>query len=103
MYQTLQNYFYWPNLAIDIFRTPRDCRACKAVRGTLRQHVTPMKLFLSSGQLEFVAMGILGPLPKLGAGHKYVPVITDRFSRLACAIPMRTTIGLKVADVFLNA
>ena len=59
-----------------------------------------MKLFPAAGSLAFVAMDLLGPLPKTEHGNKFVLVITDRFSKLTRSIAVRTTNAAVVANAF---
>ena len=51
-----------------------------------------LKLFPAAGSLEFVAIDLLGPLPKTAHGNQHVLVTTDRFSKFTRSIPLRTTI-----------
>ena len=48
-------------------------------------------------------MDLLGPLPKTVQGNQHVLVITDRFAKLACSIPLRTTTASVVANAFLDS
>ena len=52
--------------------------------------------------LELVAIDILGQLPKTTGGYAYVLVITDCYSKLARAIPLRRVTAPIVADAFLT-
>jgi Integrase core domain len=61
-----------------------------------------MKLFPPSAAFEFVAMDILGPLPKTAIGNRYILVIVDRFSKLTRAIPMRSILAEDVAKLFVE-
>jgi transposase InsO family protein len=59
-----------------------------------------MKMFPANEPPEFVAIDILGPLPKTVHGNRFLLVILDRFSKLTRTIPMRTTTSLAVAKAF---
>ena len=47
-------------------------------------------------------MDILGPLPKTVHGNGYVLVITDRFSKLCRALPLRNKTATTLANAFLD-
>ena len=102
MYYTLRREYYWPHMASDAFSTVRNCTSCAATRGTLVKNQKDLKLFPAAGPLEFVAMDLLGPLPKTAHGNQHVLVITDRFSKLTRSIPLRTTTASVVANAFLD-
>ncbi|CDF39905.1 unnamed protein product [Chondrus crispus] len=91
MYYTLRREYYWPHMANDAFSTVRNCASCAAPRGTLVRHQKDLKLFPAAGPLDFVAMDLLGPLPKTAHGNRHVLVMTDRFTKLTRSIPLRTT------------
>ena len=102
-FYTMRKDMYWPQMAADIAKVSKECHACANERVKLRQHASPMKLFPASAPLEFVAIDILGPLnPASQDGNKFVLVITDRFSKLTRAIPMRTITALNVAKEFVQ-
>jgi hypothetical protein len=60
-------------------------------------------MFQADGPLEFVAMDILGPLPKMEHGNCFLLVISDRFSKLTRTVPIRTITALVVAKAFCDA
>ena len=102
-FYTMRQDMYWPQMAADIREVSKQCHACCAERVKLRQHAAPMKLFPASGPLEFVAIDILGPLkPAAQDGSKFVLVMTDRFSKLTRALPLRSITALKVAKAFVQ-
>lgn len=48
-------------------------------------------------------MDILGRFPKSQLGTRFVVVITDRFSKLARAVPMNKAAAAHVAQIFPDA
>ena len=102
MYDTLRRDFYWPNMANDVATVVRNCTSCAKVRGVKHSHQHFLKLFPAAGPLEYVAIDILGPLPKSAKGNQYILVITDRYIKLARAIPLATTTASVVAETFLD-
>jgi hypothetical protein len=87
----------------DVEETVRHCTVCAKNRVTERKRTSFLKLFPANGPLEFVAMDILGPLPKTEHGNRFLLVISDRFSKLTRTVPLRTTTALVVSKVFCDA
>ena len=89
-------------MANDLFSVSRGCRSCPAARGTRYKVQKHMKLFPTTGPLAFLAMDLLGPLPRTHQGNEYVFVITDRFTKLCRSVHLRNTKAVTVATVFLD-
>ena len=102
MYQTLRRTFYWPSMALDVFNTVRQCSACAKERLSLRKHSKFLKLFPAQRPLEFVAIDILGPLPRTKNGYKYLAVITDRYSKFTQTVPLRNVTAWTLAKAFCD-
>jgi hypothetical protein len=81
----------------EVEETVRHCIVCAKNRVTERKRTSFLKLFPASGPLEFVAIEILGPLPKTEHGNRFLLVISDRFSKLTITVPLRTITALDVA------
>lgn len=88
-------------MANDVYRTVCDCHWCAEKRGTTKRK-RKMRLFTPNEPLQFVAINILGPLPKKETGNKHVVVVTDRFCRLTNATQMTKTTVTTVAAIFIN-
>ena len=102
MYTTMRRLFYWPHMSADIFAIVRDCPSCSRERLKQRKRQEPLQLFQPTGPLEDVALDLLGPFPKTKQGYQSILVITDRFSKLCQAIPMKTTDAMDCALAFVN-
>ena len=102
MYQTLRRTFYWPSMALDVFNTVRQCSPCAKERLSLRKHSKFLKLFPAQRPLEFVAIDILGPLPRTKNGNKYLAVITDRYSKFVQTVPLRNVTAWTLAKAFCD-
>lgn len=79
----------------------RDCRSCA------RNHLTnnkqwKLQLFSPSGHLAYLAMEIIGPSPKNKAGNLLIVVTTDRYSKLAKAIPTAITTATAFGTIFVD-
>jgi len=89
-------------MAADTVSTVRECTQCSKNRLRLIRQVSPMRLFPPTKPLECVAIDILGPLPTSKAGHKFLLVMTDRFSKLTQVTPLKRIKTLDVARAFVN-
>jgi Integrase zinc binding domain len=103
MYAAMRRRFYWRNMHKEVEETVRHYTVCAKNRVKERKRTSFLKLFPASGPLEFVAMDILGPLPKPEHGNRFLLVISDRFSKLTRTVPMRTITTLCVAKAFCDA
>ena len=103
MYASMRRRFFWKAMYKDVEETVRHCTVCAKNRVTERKRTSFLKLFPAEGPLEFVAMDILGPLPKTEHGNRFLLVITDRFSKLTRTVPLRTITALVVAKAFCDA
>ena len=72
MFQTLRRTFYWPLMALDAYNTVRQCFSCTRERISLRKHANYLRLFPAQAQLEYVAIYILGTLPRTTSKHRYL-------------------------------
>ena len=100
MYQTLRRTFFWPSMTPDAYQTVRQCSSCTRERTTLRKHATYLSLFPAQVPLEFVAIDILGPLPKTTDGHIHVLRKTDCCSKMVRTILLKNITAATVAKAF---
>jgi Integrase zinc binding domain/RNase H-like domain found in reverse transcriptase len=103
MYAAMRRRFYWRKMCKKVEETVRHCTVCAKNRVTERKRNSFLKLFQASGPLEFVAMDILGPLPKPEHGNRFLLVISYRFSKLTRTVPLRTITALGAAKDFCDA
>ena len=88
LYQRIRHHFYWPALEIDCYATVRNCPECARNRIKLRKNTGQLQLFPAKAPLESVCIDLLGELIRTSRGHKYLLVITDRFSKLVRTVPL---------------
>jgi hypothetical protein len=87
-------------MTLDCFETAKNCLACAKERISLSQRRKDIVLFPAEGPLEYVAIDILGPLPKTREGNQYILDICDIFSKLVVAVSLKTISTLEVAKAF---
>jgi hypothetical protein len=94
--------YFWLNVYKDFEETVRQCAQCSQNRVQEQRKVIIMNLIPANEPLAFVAIDILGPLPKTVHGNRFLLVISYRFSKLTRTIPMRTTTASAVAEAFFT-
>ena len=102
LYATLRRQFYWPSMPSEVYRLVLSCHSCarERIQGVKRSSF--LKLFPATAPLQDIAIDILGPLVKANSGCEYLPVITDRYSKLTRAIPMSKISGYTAAKAFCD-
>ena len=103
MSKTICRTWYWPQIARDCALFVKRCPSCQAARLKYEpKRTVPMCIFPPAGPLEFIAMDILGPLPKTSQGNRYVLVIVDRFSKLVRTISLTSVDAVTVARAYVD-
>lgn len=69
---------------------------------TAYNHQKHLTSFPESGHLEFVAMDVLGPLPRMDIGNQFIVVMADRFSKLPREVTMTRTAASHIASALLD-
>ena len=100
MKHTIQQTYYWPQMATDVMSTVRSCPNCAKNRIRLIKNSNPMKLFPATAPLESMAMDLLGPLKKSKAGNRFILVMTDRFTKLTQVVTLRRNTAAVIAEAF---
>jgi len=102
MYAAMRRQYYRVGMAADVVSYVRKCDSCARqwVR-PLARHL-PLTLFPATMPFQDNAMDLNGPLGKTAAGHRFILVITDRFTKLMRAIPMDGKSAVDCASVVLD-
>lgn len=79
-----------------------DCRSCAEQRSTIYRAQKLLRLFPPSGPPQFIAIYIVGPLPRTSTRFTNVVFMTDRFSKLTRSIPLRPITSPYVATSFAD-
>jgi transposase InsO family protein len=103
MYASMRRKFFWKEMNKDIEKTVLHCTVRAKNRVIERKRTSFLKLLPADGPLEFVAMDILGLLPKKEHGNRFLLVIYDLFSNIIRTVPLRTITALVVAKTFCDA
>jgi Integrase zinc binding domain len=70
MFKTLTQQFYWPNTVAYVYKFAKQSHKCTKENYNLTQRHNPVKLFPAEGPLRFIAIYLLGPLPKTTKGNQ---------------------------------
>lgn len=82
----------------DVYETVRNC--CTFAQSCSSSKMEKeIQLFPASGTHEFVAINILGPLPRVVNGKENVIVMTDRYVNLTCAMQTGRTVSSSVPNL----
>jgi hypothetical protein len=101
--QTICRAWHWPSLSNDVAEFIKHCPSCAAQRlkrGPQRSH--KLTTFPPEGPLEFVAIDVLGPLPKTIRGNMFCMVMCDRFSKVSIAVLIPDQTANTCAQIFVD-
>jgi len=87
MYAAMRRYYYWVGMAADVVSYVRNCDSCDRQRVRQLAWRSPLTLFPATMPFQDIAVDHYGPLERTAAGHRFILVITDRFTKLVRAIP----------------
>lgn len=99
MYHTMRQHFYWLHMANVVYKPGRKFRSCTQNWSRVT-HKQKLQLFLAAGPLEFVAIDILGPLPRTKTGNQHVFIIKDQLSKLTRAIHTAKINSMQIVTIF---
>ena len=102
MHRHIRETYYWPQMDADIYKTIRNCTTCAKNHVKLQKRTHP-RLFQATRPLESFAVNILGPLTKTKRGHRFLLVMSDRFSKLTHVVPLRRIDVYTVGVAFVEA
>jgi transposase InsO family protein len=103
MIQTISRAWYWPSLTRDVTEFLKRCPSCAARRLRRGPHrTTKLNIFPPDGPLEFIAMDVLGPLPKTKNNNRFCLMICDRFTKISVAVPVPDQTASTCAQAFVD-
>lgn len=68
--------------------------------GTKAKHSCQLQLLPPSTALNFIAMDILDPVPRIHLGNQFEVIITDSYSKLTRNVPTQTVSSTHVTYIF---
>lgn len=88
-------------MANDENNTVDKCMSCSRNRRTKKEK-KKLRLFPPVSPEDFVAIHIVGPLPKTEGGSKFIVIITGRYSKLTKDIPTAKATSTRIANIFME-
>jgi len=101
-YAAMRRYYYWVGMAADVVSYVRNCDSCARHRVRTLARRSTLTLFPATMPFQDIAADLYGPLERTAAGHRFILVITDRFTKLVRAIPMDGMSAGDCASVVLD-
>ena len=102
MYAAMRRYYYWVVMAADVVSYVRKGNSCARQRVRPLARRSPLTLFPATMPFKDIAVDLYGPPDETTAGHRFIVVITDRFTKLVRAILMDGTLAVDCASVVLD-
>jgi hypothetical protein len=100
---TVARHWFLPSLTRDCVSFVRRCTSFQAkVLKRRPKHTIPLQRFPPKEPLSFVAMNILGLLPKTKQGNRFVLVMCDRFSKLVQTVALPSQTAEVISRVFVE-
>ena len=103
MCRNIRETYYWRQIVADVYKTIRNCATCAKNRVKLRKRTHPLRIFPATRPLESLAIDIFGPLTKTKKGHRFLLVISDRFSKVTHVVALRRIDAHMVVVAFVEA
>jgi len=102
MHAAMRWYYFWVGMAADVVSYVSNCDSCARQRVRPLARRSPLTLFPATMPFQDIAVDLYGPLERTAAGHRFILMITDRFTKLVRAIPMDGTSAVDCASVVLD-
>ncbi len=99
---TVCSRFYWPRMRNDIENWLKCCQSCTMAKRGPRQQRAPLQQELSRSPFDRVAFDVIGPLPIMANGNRFILTMIDYFSKWAEAYALPNHKAETVADCIVK-
>ena len=93
---------YCPTISVDAYATVRRSSDCAKAPIKFRKRNEKFKTFPSMGTLEFLAIDMLGLLPRTPRGCRYLLEICSRYSKLTRTVPLKIFSAETATQAFVS-
>jgi hypothetical protein len=100
--QRVKQRFYWPQCQTDVKEFIKQCDGCSSRKGPPRKPKAPLQLYTVGAPMERIAIDIMGPLPVLENGYRYLLVTMDYFSKWPEVYPIPNQEARTVANALVR-
>lgn len=95
--------YYWPKMVTDVAKYVQNCEICKLTKPHNQILTPPAGSFVEATRpWRVIATDIVGPLPMSRAGHRFLLVAVDIFSKFTIIKPVRNSTAKAVTDFIKN-
>ena len=98
----LKALYWWPRLRGECEEFVKNCVSCNQRSPYGKRRAPLQELPASDRPFDFVAIDIVGPLPRTENGDKYILSILDHFSRYLEMVPLPDQTAETVACAFVR-
>ncbi|KAL6189166.1 hypothetical protein ACLB2K_040556 [Fragaria x ananassa] len=104
MYQTLKDYYWWPNMKREIVAFVSRCLICQQVKAERQKPLGLLEPLPNPvWKLDHITIDFVFSLPRTREGHDDIWVIVDRLTKYAHFLPVRKKFSLdKLAELYAN-
>ena len=95
--EKVRRRFYWHGMWEDVEMHVRRCVPCAEVNDPPKRPKAPLINIKAGHPLQRVAIDIVGPTPRSTAGHEWLLVVSDHFTKFAQAFPVQNTSAVTLA------
>lgn len=101
MYESIRPDYYGPHRVIGVYNIAKNFIECSRMGTSLKRQRQP-ELFLPRGQLNLVAIDILGTTLRTKTGNWLAVVVMEQYSSLTTAIQNENITSTRVANILFH-
>ena len=93
---------WWNGMSRSVRSFVRSCKVCRETKPVYQRRQGKMLSTTTSKPWEKVGVDLMGPLPQSYAGHTYILVAVDHFSKYTEILPLKTATSRTVATALVK-
>lgn len=100
--ERLVRVFFWPGISIAVKETCQCCPTCQLTAPRKTATAPLIALPVICPPFQRVAMDMIGPLPEIRDGYKYILTVVDYGTGYPESFPLRTTTSSDVVEALVE-